>query len=194
MFRQGVSAVLTKAGLTVDTPDDPMAWVRQVRDGIMLLTLQVEHDWHVLAQLRWEESQPRIIALVDNDLDAPAVRAVLFGARSVINRDAQADTLRRAVEITMDGQALIPADTLTALVASAGTGPLQRPITEEKVGWLRGLASGLTVSQLAERSGYSERAMFRLLRSLYVELGATGRTEALMYALQRGWLGDRVRR
>ena len=51
-----------------------------------------------------------------------------------------------------------------------------------------GLASGRIVSQLAERSGYSERAMFRLLRKVYVRMQVRNRTEALLRARQQGWL------
>jgi hypothetical protein len=50
------------------------------------------------------------------------------------------------------------------------------------------LASGRTVSQLAEQSGYSERAMFRLLRKVYVRMQVRNRTEALLRARQQGWL------
>jgi DNA-binding NarL/FixJ family response regulator len=49
------------------------------------------------------------------------------------------------------------------------------------------LASGRIVSQLAERSGYSERAMFRL-RKVYVRMQVRNRTEALLRARQQGWL------
>jgi DNA-binding CsgD family transcriptional regulator len=45
-----------------------------------------------------------------------------------------------------------------------------------------------TVRQLADRAGYSERMMFRLLRDLYDRLRVKGRTEALMLARERGWL------
>jgi DNA-binding CsgD family transcriptional regulator len=54
--------------------------------------------------------------------------------------------------------------------------------------WLRQLASGTTVAKLADGAGYSERAMFRLLRDLYQRMGAQNRTEALLKARQRGWL------
>jgi DNA-binding CsgD family transcriptional regulator len=50
------------------------------------------------------------------------------------------------------------------------------------------LATGMTVAQLAAKAGYSERAMFRLLRSLYVRMGAKNRTEALIRAYEHGWI------
>jgi DNA-binding CsgD family transcriptional regulator len=41
---------------------------------------------------------------------------------------------------------------------------------------------------VANLAGYSERAMFRLLRGLYARIGVRNRTEALMRAKERGWL------
>jgi DNA-binding CsgD family transcriptional regulator len=43
--------------------------------------------------------------------------------------------------------------------------------------------------QLAEQAGYSERAMFRLLKNIYSRLGVRNRTQALMLAKDQGWLG-----
>ena len=57
-----------------------------------------------------------------------------------------------------------------------------------EISWLQTLASGLTVAQLADRAGYSERAMYRLLHGLYAKLNAKTRTEALLRARERGWL------
>jgi DNA-binding CsgD family transcriptional regulator len=53
---------------------------------------------------------------------------------------------------------------------------------------LRQLAAGATVAQLADRAGYSERAMFRLLHALYRQLGARSRIEAILHAQTSGWL------
>jgi DNA-binding CsgD family transcriptional regulator len=60
--------------------------------------------------------------------------------------------------------------------------------SNRELDWLGQLAEGTTVAQLAERSGYSERAMFRLLRNLYNQLNVRNRTEALQLAQDRGWL------
>jgi len=41
---------------------------------------------------------------------------------------------------------------------------------------------------IAERAGYSERMMFRLLRDLYQRWGVANRTEAIIHARDNGWL------
>jgi DNA-binding CsgD family transcriptional regulator len=101
-------------------------------------------------------------------------------------------TVQKVLEAAVSGVSLLPSDVLRALSehrAITASGP---DISDREVEWLRELAKGTTVAQLAERSGYSERAMFRLLRLLYARMQVQGRTEALMHAQQRGWLyGDR---
>jgi DNA-binding CsgD family transcriptional regulator len=46
--------------------------------------------------------------------------------------------------------------------------------------WLRELADGTTVSQLATKAGYAERMIFRLLRDLNSRFGAGTRVQALI--------------
>jgi DNA-binding NarL/FixJ family response regulator len=58
----------------------------------------------------------------------------------------------------------------------------------DRIRWLGQLASGVTVAQLADQVGYSERAMFRLLKDLYRDIGVHSRVEALMLARDKGWI------
>ncbi|GAA1000425.1 hypothetical protein GCM10009555_103390 [Acrocarpospora macrocephala] len=54
--------------------------------------------------------------------------------------------------------------------------------------WLRHLSTVATVAELADRVGYSEPMMSRLLDDLYKRMQARDRTEALRLARERGWL------
>ncbi|WP_220504417.1 response regulator transcription factor [Microbispora sp. H13382] len=89
----------------------------------------------------------------------------------------------------MDGQAVLPAAVSAALArGSIANNTASLSLTPEQLSWLRQLAAGATVAQLAEQAGYSERAMFRLLQSLYKELGVRTRIEAIIRAQEQGWL------
>lgn len=189
LFRDGVVAALTAAGHVVQTPGDVLAWACQVRGGVVLLTVQAEADWKVLARLGATETAANsLVVLLGEESAAAGVRAVRAGARSVLARQVSADVLRRTVSATIDGQAVLPV-AVAALLASGGAdaGP-DLALSAERVSWLRALAAGGTVAQLASQAGYSERAMFRLLRSLYRDMGVGGRVEALIRAQERGWL------
>ncbi len=189
LFRDGAVAALTAAGHVVHTPGDIVAWAGQVRGAVVLLTVLAEADWDVLARLARTGSEPTLVVLLGEGSAAAGVRAVRGGARSVLARHASAEVLRRTVSATIDGQAVLPAAVADMLASGAetGTGPA-RALSAEKLSWLRALAAGSTVAQLAGQAGYSERAMFRLLRSLYRDMGVGGRVEALMRAQEQGWL------
>jgi DNA-binding NarL/FixJ family response regulator len=188
LFRDGAVAALTAAGHVVQTPSDVVVWARQVQNPVVLLTVQAEADWAVLAELGaiGTPTAPLVVLLGDESLEA-GMRAVRAGARSVLSREVSAEVLRRTVSATLDGQAVLPAAVATALATGTRVGPAGVP-TDEKLSWLRALATGSTVAQLASQAGYSERAMFRLLRALYHDLGVSGRVEALIQAQEKGWL------
>lgn len=190
LFRDGAVAALAAAGHAVQTPADVVAWIRQVRGAVVVLTVRAEADWAVLTEAAEAGSTAvSLVVLLEEESAAAGVRAVRAGARSVLAREVSAEVLRRTVSAVIDGQAVLPAPVAAALVAGVGIDAgAARVLSAERLSWLRALAAGTTVAQLADQAGYSERAMFRLLRSLYRDMGAGGRLEALMRARDEGWL------
>jgi DNA-binding NarL/FixJ family response regulator len=95
------------------------------------------------------------------------------------------------VEATVEGQAVLPKAVAAALVSGGPAGPdIQAVPSENELTWLRRLASGTTVAQLADEAGYSERAMYRLLQKLYQQMGVGSRMLAIMRAQDLGWLSS----
>ncbi|MEU6153354.1 response regulator transcription factor [Actinosynnema sp. NPDC047251] len=187
LFRQGVASVLSAAGHSVETPTDVSLWLRRAKSSVVLLTVRSERDWDLLDRLCGAAGHHLVIAVLDAESAVLGARAVRTGARSVLARDVAADTLRQTVEATIGGQAVMPADVAAAL--AGGTPPNgQRALSAEQLSWLRQLASGSTVTQMADRAGYSERAMFRLLQAVYRQMGVRTRLEAIMRAQESGWL------
>ncbi|GIE81887.1 hypothetical protein Aph02nite_78370 [Actinoplanes philippinensis] len=189
IFCHGAVGILTRAGHTVRTPGDVVTWARRTPEALILLTVLSDADWTVLERLTGEPIRHPVIAVVDAGMETLGVRAVRAGARSVVLRQSDAAALIRAVVATLDGQSVLPASVTAALAAGRAAGPASAAaVTEQQISWLRALAAGSTVADLAGRSGYSERAMFRLLRVVYRELQAGSRVEALIRAKELGWL------
>jgi DNA-binding NarL/FixJ family response regulator len=86
------------------------------------------------------------------------------------------------------GGYVLPAVVVRELLRRAARWDEDVRLTERELAWLRDLAQGLTVAQVAARSGYSERMVFRFFRDLYEGLGVANRTEALLLARERGWI------
>lgn len=189
MFRRGVADVMQNSGYDVESPEDLLAWIAAGGDRVVvLLTLLRPADWTLLVTLRESRSAVTLIAVIESGDLALSVRALGSGAVGVMAREADFDTVRDVLAAAVSGRSVLPVEVVRALTA---TGDVQRPDRippETEISWIRQLTQGLTVARLAERAGYSERMMFRLLRDLYQRWGVANRTEAIIHARDNGWL------
>ncbi|MFI0486755.1 hypothetical protein [Actinomadura sp. 9N215] len=188
VFRRGVQALLRDAGIDAEAPDDLLAWLRDEQQKMVILTVRTPGDWTLLDELRRAHEDTLVIAILDEASVSSHVRALTTGAIAAIPRDATARTMREAFVAALDGQALVPLRVLRALTSLPHA--VQDPATPTEVerAWLRRLAEGTTVNELASHAGYSERMMYRLLRELYTKIGVSSRVEALLRARDAGWL------
>jgi DNA-binding NarL/FixJ family response regulator len=182
VFAQGLVAMLRAAGFEAEAPDDVPAWSRHPGPNVVLLTALRPEDWTTAIDLVSAGTPPTLVLLLDDPDPAGYSRAVSVGATGAVPREAQPAVLIEVLRAALDGFSLMPAGMLREIV-------VRRPaLPEHEVTWLRQLAGGTTVARLAEQAGYSERMMFRLLSDMYARLGVTGRTGALIYARDHGWL------
>ena len=188
VYRRGIMATLGEAGFDPEAPDDLLTWVREEQRQVVLLTLDGPSDWALLAELRHTRADLVVVAVLTDVSVQTYVRAVLTGAAAAVPRDATPDVVKRVFEEALEGFSVLPVEVVQTLAAPHHRAADEPSPPQHELAWLRELAGGATVAQLAERSGYSERAMFRLLRVLYQRLDVSNRTEALMLAKQRGWL------
>jgi DNA-binding NarL/FixJ family response regulator len=145
-----------------------------------------EEDWNLLNRLCNGAHSQLVIVILGSVSAFAGVRAVRAGAHSVVARESTLATLQRTVEATIAGQAVMPATVAAALAGTSGEG--KRMPSAKQISWLQRLASGTTVAQLANRAGYSEREMYRLLRSLYAQMGVRTRLQAIMHAKEADWI------
>lgn len=193
MFQRGVAALLAAAGHSVDVPDDLAGWTPRTSCSLVLLSMCEEQDWARLGLLCQSRPRLAVIALVEEELVASGVRAIQTGARTVLPRDVRAGALEHAVHVTLDGQAVMPAE--VAVTLACGTSAADHgSLSAEQLQWLRHLADGMTVARLATEAGYSERAMYRLLRKLYWQLGVHNRMQAILHAQRHEWLATDAQR
>lgn len=187
MFRGGLSAVLERAGFAHDAPDDLVAWVRAGAGDLVLLTLRHAADWTLLEETCQARSRVAVIAVLDDPTVPAYLRALNAGAVGAVPRHAPADEIRAACVAVADGRTVLPIAVLRACLDPGRRRPRAAP-SEREIEWLRELARGETMAQVATRAGYSERMMFRMLRSLYQRLDDGNRTEAIIFARDQGWL------
>ncbi|MER6558798.1 hypothetical protein ABT300_13825 [Streptomyces sp. NPDC001027] len=182
---------MSSLGHLVEEPANAEAWLRERPGGVVLMTLRSAEDLDRLTALCRLRPRPLVVALPsagDASLDVRAMRAMRAGARSVVAREATVPTLQRAVSAALDGEAVMPGEVADLLVTGRGGRAPRGPVpSAEQIAWLRRLSDGWTVSRLASDTGYSERAMYRLLRAFYQRIGVNTRLEAIMLAHDKGW-------
>ena len=110
------------------------------------------------------------------------------GATGAFVHDAELGHVVRTVQCAGLGLTLLPVAVARALNRPSVSGSPE--LGARDLEYLRTLANGATVAGLARRYGYSEREMYRLLSSVYRQLGAQNRTEALLLAQRFGLLGE----
>jgi DNA-binding NarL/FixJ family response regulator len=194
VYRRGVMAILGDVGLHVEDIEEPLdvvTWSTGVEKHVALLTVDSPvsgEGWNAIAELAALKSEPVVIALLaDSTLDS-YLRAVATGATSAVARDAAPELIRQVFLEAVQGRSLLPTDAVSALVSRLGPMKIGDRPSDQHLEWLRALSQGVSISKLAERVGYSERAMYRLLKDLYSAIGAKNRTEALLKASKHGWL------
>jgi DNA-binding NarL/FixJ family response regulator len=188
VYRRGMLATLGEVGFEPETPDDLLTWVHHDHRGVILLTLQMPRDWSLMAALRRARADLLVIAVLTDPSTEAYVNAILAGATAAVPRDAPLSTIRRVFDEAIRGTILLPTEVVRALALTRQDEAVEPLVPTAQLEWLRALAQGVTVAQLAERNGYSERAMYRHLRDLYARMGVNTRTEALILANRRAWL------
>jgi DNA-binding NarL/FixJ family response regulator len=189
-YRRGLGSAFAAAGYIVEDVDDVRVQAVLPAVDVALLTIRSANDWQVLHELLAVNPKVKLIALLVDPTPDRHAEALRSGAHCAVGWEATPEAILAVVGAALQGLTLLPTAVAQAVAAS---GPaLYDPewITEEETGWLRLLAAGTTVQQLADKVGYSERALYRLLHGLYGRMRVSNRTEAILQASRWGLLDD----
>lgn len=181
LVRDGVCRILADGGWRVVEGDGFGPY-----DAVFVLVRSAGGVAEVVAT-RSRVADVPIVALTD-DADLDLVTELLgAGATSVIPWESEPEAVLATLELARAGIAGVTTTTLTRLVEAAVT---DSAISEAERLWLRHLARGITIAELAPIAGYSERSLYRQLNALYHRLGVHDRHGAIAEARRRGALGS----
>jgi DNA-binding NarL/FixJ family response regulator len=182
-YRRGLELAFSEAGYRVEHPADMGRWAEAAGVRALVATCRSASEARRLALARARGTDTVAVALLGDDSPVAYREVLETGVESAVARDAALDRIVEVVGAAVDRRTVLPTEVARNL---ARGGQDDDDVEDEQAEWLRALARGATVEELAESVGYSERAMYRQLRRLYERLGATNRTEALLQALRRG--------
>lgn len=151
-----------------------------------LVTLRLSDDHDRVSLLRRTGRCELVVGLLPTPSPEAFRSAFRAGALSAVCWGATPEQIIRVLRAACDGEALIPTDVVGSLVLDQSSD--SHWVTVEERNWLRQLGAGTTIIELAAAAGYSERAMYRLLHSVYEKMKVSNRMEAITLASRQGWL------
>jgi DNA-binding NarL/FixJ family response regulator len=185
-FRLGLAAALAGAGYETAeyaTLIDAVSHL-ELTSAVMVLRKTADLD-DIRAARRTDPLL--VIAVIQEDVRPQSLRmSFTAGASIVVRADTPIEELTRQLDLAHAGNTLIPTAALWGMLAGADIDPIDLGLAPRDHDWIRSLAQGATVHQLAIEVGYSEREMHRLLHELYERLGARNKAEALVRAARLG--------
>lgn len=183
VVQQGIESVLASVGFDTSEVDeaDLSRWVTESPEPIVVLDLSREADLDLMVDLCDRAPEAIVVALVPAG-DATLLHLSLaYGALAAVPLDSAPDRIAAAVHAAARRLHVIPAEMARNPAESIGI-----DLTDEELDWLRSLADGMSVPELANQAGYSTRVMFRMLNRTYRKVGAKGRVGALVRSARAG--------
>lgn len=184
----GLSSAITEFGYEVEPTDDPRGWAKKHHDQAMLIGIRVDADIELLDELVSNNPSMAVVALLDPLSPERLSTCLEAGACGCVSLDSSGERILMALEAGLNGLALLPVSMARRLVGRSVRQSKPQTLTSAQQTWLRRLASGMTIQELARQVGFSERETYRRLRQIYSAMGVRGRTEALILASASGLL------
>jgi DNA-binding NarL/FixJ family response regulator len=161
-----------------------IALYRSLRPDVVVLDLRLPRlsGFEVIAQLRKEFPSARIVVLSNYQGSEDIYRAVRGGAMAYLTKDASGDELLDAIQSVHRGLRYLPHAALDRLAERMHTGELT-PRERDVLGCI---TQGHSNREIAGKLGIAEKTVRIHVSALLEKLGARDRTQATIYALQRG--------
>ena len=185
-LKRGLASMLADTIFAPEEPDDPATWMAAAGHRVVLVAVASVRDVELVIDLRQAEKDLVVVALLPEISPMIVREAILAGACAVAGWDTSSDELVALLTAGVESRSILPTHLLQQLAIVPDNDSRVVELDHEQVEWLRALAKGMTINQLAESISYSEREVYRLLRALYDRLGVRNRIEALIWAAQRG--------
>ena len=184
-----MAALLNGHDIEVVVCEDLEEWTPRQGGTCIVLGAGGDDDLELLRGFHEDHPFTPVVVVSDDVGVSTFARLIRSGATAVVGETEPPDILRGVVLAALGGRASLSADMTQRLAEFVpDEDDWASFVSESELEWLRAMASGSTVLDLAEDAGFSERAMFRNLKSMYMRIGVKNRTEALMWASRNGLL------
>jgi DNA-binding NarL/FixJ family response regulator len=159
---------------------------REYRPDVTIMELKLPDcsGMEVIRALKQIDAAARIVVLSNLEGSEYLHRAKNAGALAYLTKDSNEHDLLKAIRAVRAGHSFIPAS-LLHLLADRVAG---NELTSRELGVLELLVLGWSNKQIGDQLGIAEKTVRIHMSSIFSKLGVTNRTQAVVMALEQGFV------
>jgi DNA-binding NarL/FixJ family response regulator len=209
LFRQGVVDTLSleedfRILAQAADGDEAIEKIRALKPNVAILDVNMPglNGQQVTHQVTSEHLPTRVVLLTGYDDIEQAIHAVLAGAVGYCAKEIEPETLARTVRAVYDGKYAVAGHIFTrreldhwideqmdgARRSYSEPGSPFHPLSEREMEVLSCVVRGMSNKEIAGLLGISHQTVKNHVTSILRKFGVEDRTQAVVYALKRGWV------
>ena len=212
LIRQGIEQILTfESDFTVvgDAPDGQTTIDKLCKDGVeadillMDMNLPDMTGIELARQLKLNNCRSKIIVLTVNDGSYYAIEMFRIGACGYVLKSSEPDVMVDAIRTVYAGGSYVDKE-LPLVISELGESEMDiskraklfcfanqgKRLTTREVEVLHCIADGMSNVDMAKKLFVSDKTIKNHLTSIYRKLNVDDRTQALIYAIKTGLIGE----
>lgn len=209
LFRQGVvDALSLEKDFNVigqaSNGDEAIDQIRELKPMVAVLDVNMpgKNGQQVTHQVTSEQLSTRVVLLTGYDDIEQAIHAVLAGAAGYCAKEIEPDVLGRTIRAVNDGSFAIAGNIFNrreldawideqmegARRSYSEPGSPFHPLSDREMEVLSCVVRGMSNKEIAGLLGISHQTVKNHVTSILRKFSVEDRTQAVVYALQRGWV------
>jgi len=184
--------------------DDALERIRELRPNVAVLDVNLPgmNGQQLTRRVSIEKLPTRVVLVTVYDDEAQIIFALQAGAYAYCAKDISPGALANVIRSVMEGRYVIQKQVMTkdevnAWLVARGVDPASKqpggtgelvPLSEREMEVLTCLAQGLSNKEIAAKLGISHQTVKNHVTAVLRKLQVDDRTQAVVYALQRGWV------
>jgi two-component system, NarL family, invasion response regulator UvrY len=165
--------------------------VQEQRWDVIVLDISMPggNGIELVAEIRRARPETRVLILSVHPEEQYAVRAIKAGAAGFLNKESAPDKLTEAIRHIAAGGRYVSAalaETLASLLAGETSGQPHERLSDREFEILKMLASGKTVSQVAQELGLSVKTVSTHRTRILTKMNMKTNAELTSYAVRHG--------
>lgn len=209
LFRQGVvDALSLEPDMSVvaqaSNGDEGLALIRSLRPNVAVLDVNLPgmNGQQITHQVTQDKLPTRILLLTGYDDVEQAIHAAIAGAAAYCSKDLQPQVLPRIIRDVAEGKFVIGEQVFNrneleqwvddqmegARRSYSEPGSPFHPLSDREMEVLACVVRGLSNKEIAGLLGISHQTVKNHVTAILRKFGVEDRTQAVVYALKRGWV------